>query len=158
MSRRAASIRDHVRDDWGVTFLLSPHGEAVVVGGPIENASDLKGYQPPRIDKSDLMGLSFCVGRFKGARAAVLSVQDPFRRSWNLVGGMPNLLIRYRSDPDLVHQIARIVTDYTLEALDLGAELVIFDHNLTPAQARAIAAFSDLKVIDRTQLILDPSA
>jgi GTPase len=42
-----------------------------------------------------------------------------------------------------------------LRCLDLGVELLIFDHNLTPAQARAIAAFSDLKVIDRTQLILD---
>ncbi|MFC1610855.1 GTPase HflX [Myxococcota bacterium] len=45
--------------------------------------------------------------------------------------------------------------EVVLHCLDLGAELVIFDHNLTPAQARAIAAFSDLKVIDRTQLILD---
>ena len=45
--------------------------------------------------------------------------------------------------------------EVVLHCLDLGAELVIFDHNLTPAQARAIAAFSELKVIDRTQLILD---
>jgi GTP-binding protein HflX len=45
--------------------------------------------------------------------------------------------------------------EVVLRSLDLGAELVIFDHNLTPAQARAIAAFSDHKVIDRTQLILD---
>jgi len=114
---------DHVRDDWGVTFLLSPHGEAVVVGGPITDASDLKRYRPPRIQKSDLLGLSYCVGRFKGVRAAVLSLQDPFRRSWNMVGGMPDLLIRYQSDPGLVHEIARVVTDYTLEAVDLGAEL-----------------------------------
>lgn len=45
--------------------------------------------------------------------------------------------------------------EIVLLCLDLDAELVIFDHNLTPAQARAIAAFSELKVIDRTQLILD---
>ena len=42
-----------------------------------------------------------------------------------------------------------------LRCLDVGAELLIFDHDLTPAQARAIAALSELKVIDRTQLILD---
>ena len=42
-----------------------------------------------------------------------------------------------------------------LRCLDVGAELLIFDHDLTPAQARAIAAMSELKVIDRTQLILD---
>ncbi|HET6343689.1 MAG TPA: GTPase HflX, partial [Myxococcota bacterium] len=42
-----------------------------------------------------------------------------------------------------------------LRCLDVEAELLIVDHNLTPAQARAIAAMSELKVIDRTQLILD---
>lgn len=42
-----------------------------------------------------------------------------------------------------------------LRCLDVGAELLIFDHDLSPAQARAIAALSELKVIDRTQLILD---
>ena len=45
--------------------------------------------------------------------------------------------------------------EVVLRALDLDAALIIFDHNLSPAQARAIASFSDLKVIDRTQLILD---
>lgn len=45
--------------------------------------------------------------------------------------------------------------EVTLRCLDVGAELVVFDHDMSPAQARAIAAASDLKVIDRTQLILD---
>lgn len=36
-----------------------------------------------------------------------------------------------------------------------GAGLIIFDQNLTPAQARAIATATDMRVIDRTQLILD---
>lgn len=45
--------------------------------------------------------------------------------------------------------------EVVLRCLDGDADLVIFDHNLTPAQARAIAASSELKVIDRTQLILD---
>ncbi|HKA90140.1 MAG TPA: GTPase HflX, partial [Haliangiales bacterium] len=37
----------------------------------------------------------------------------------------------------------------------LGAELLIFDPDLTPAQARSITDFTDVKVIDRTMLILD---
>ena len=45
--------------------------------------------------------------------------------------------------------------EIVLRALDLDAELIIIDQNLTPAQARGIASFSELKVIDRTQLILD---
>lgn len=45
--------------------------------------------------------------------------------------------------------------EVVLRCLDLSADLVIFDHNLTPAQSRAIAAASELKILDRTQLILD---
>ncbi|MCK6500003.1 MAG: GTPase HflX [Nitrospira sp.] len=42
-----------------------------------------------------------------------------------------------------------------VRALQQGADLLIFDQDLAPAQARAIAEVTDLKVIDRTQLILD---
>ncbi len=41
------------------------------------------------------------------------------------------------------------------ECTRVGADLVIFDNELTPAQLRHIEARVDLKVIDRTQLILD---
>jgi uroporphyrinogen decarboxylase len=114
---------EHVMDDWGVTFLLSPFGEPIVVDGPVRDESDLAGYRPPRIVESDLAALRYCAQRFEGTRANILSVQDPFRRSWNLLGGMEHLLICYGTNPKLVHQIARIVTDYTLDAIALGAEL-----------------------------------
>lgn len=42
-----------------------------------------------------------------------------------------------------------------MEGLYLGATLVIFDQELTPVQVNNIARLVDLKVIDRTQLILD---
>jgi GTP-binding protein HflX len=45
--------------------------------------------------------------------------------------------------------------DAVLRAMQLGAELLIFDQNLTPSQARNVADLTDIKVIDRTQLILD---
>ncbi len=45
--------------------------------------------------------------------------------------------------------------DLSLKAMQLGVDLVIFDHDLTPAQARHLAERTDLKVLDRTQLILD---
>jgi GTPase len=41
------------------------------------------------------------------------------------------------------------------EARSHGADLVIFDHDLTPTQLRNLEEGLDLKVIDRTQLILD---
>ena len=42
-----------------------------------------------------------------------------------------------------------------IQTLHKGADMVIFDQTLSPAQARAIAEMTDIKVIDRTQLILD---
>lgn len=42
-----------------------------------------------------------------------------------------------------------------IQTLHKGADMVIFDQTLTPAQARAIAETTDIKIIDRTQLILD---
>ena len=42
-----------------------------------------------------------------------------------------------------------------LRAMQLGAETVIFDKDLSPGQARAISDFTDLKILDRTMLILD---
>jgi len=42
-----------------------------------------------------------------------------------------------------------------INAMDKGATLLIFDQNLTPSQANSIAQTSELKAIDRTQLILD---
>ncbi len=45
--------------------------------------------------------------------------------------------------------------DLIIRALRLQADFIIVDQNLTPAQGRAIAEATDLKVIDRSQIILD---
>lgn len=42
-----------------------------------------------------------------------------------------------------------------IRAMDRGATLLVFDQNLTPSQIRAISEMTELKVIDRSQLILD---
>jgi GTP-binding protein HflX len=47
------------------------------------------------------------------------------------------------------------LSELVIRALQIGANLLIFDHELTPAQVRSITDFTDIKVIDRTQLILD---
>ena len=45
--------------------------------------------------------------------------------------------------------------EVVIRALQQGATLLVFDQDLTPAQVRAIAALTEVKVIDRSQLILD---
>jgi GTP-binding protein HflX len=42
-----------------------------------------------------------------------------------------------------------------IRALQSGASLLIFDRELTPAQVRSISEVTEMKVLDRTQLILD---
>jgi GTP-binding protein HflX len=62
--------------------------------------------------------------------------------------------VRDRVDPKTVLGRGKL-DDVVVRAMQLDAETLIFDRELTPAQASAIAKTSDLKVIDRTQLILD---
>ncbi|MDQ5984313.1 MAG: GTPase HflX [Syntrophus sp. SKADARSKE-3] len=61
---------------------------------------------------------------------------------------------RSQMDPKYVMGKGKL-SDVVIRALQMGANLLIFDHELTPAQVRSIADFTELKVIDRTQLILD---
>jgi GTP-binding protein HflX len=61
---------------------------------------------------------------------------------------------RDRIDPKFVMGRGKI-DDVILRAVELDAETLVFDRNLTPAQAAAIAKVTDLKIIDRTQIILD---
>lgn len=45
--------------------------------------------------------------------------------------------------------------ELVIDAMNTGATLLIFDQDLTPSQINAISRLTELKVIDRSQLILD---
>jgi GTP-binding protein HflX len=62
--------------------------------------------------------------------------------------------LRDQPDPRFVIGAGKL-EDVVTQAIDLGAETLIFDCDLSPAQAHAIASQTDLKVLDRTQVILD---
>ncbi|MDB4942249.1 MAG: GTP-binding protein HflX [Labilithrix sp.] len=62
--------------------------------------------------------------------------------------------VRDRIDPKHVLGKGKL-DDVIVRAMQLDAQVLIFDRNLTPVQGSSIAKESDLKVIDRTQLILD---
>ncbi len=61
---------------------------------------------------------------------------------------------RPRIDPRFVIGRGKL-EELNLRAMQLFADMIIFDHELTPSQARHIADHTSLKVLDRTQLILD---
>lgn len=61
---------------------------------------------------------------------------------------------RPRIDPRYLMGKGKLM-ELVIRALHLDADLLIFDAPLTPSQMRSITDFTELKVIDRTQLILD---
>lgn len=61
---------------------------------------------------------------------------------------------RARLDPKTLMGAGKL-QELVIQALWHDADLVIFDQNLNPTQARNLAERTELRVIDRTQLILD---
>jgi len=64
------------------------------------------------------------------------------------------LQVRQRLDPKYVVGRGKL-EDIVIAAMQYDADVLIVDRNLNAAQAAAIAGLTDLKIIDRTQLILD---
>lgn len=65
-------------------------------------------------------------------------------------------IIQYRPKPDPLYVVGRgKLEDISVAAMQQDAELIIFDYNLAPNQARAVGDITEAKIIDRTQLILD---
>ncbi len=138
----------HVKDPWGVTYMLSPAGDSPVVAGPIKDESDMKGYKPPVTTEADLLSLAYGAAKIKGRRGVVLALRCPFRLSWSLMGGLKYLLIAYRRNPKLAHGLMHMTTDYTIQTIELGvklgAEIIAMDGDLafnngpfmSPAQFR----------------------
>lgn len=59
-----------------------------------------------------------------------------------------------RLDPSTVLGKGKL-EEIVLKAIQKQVELLVFDLELTPSQAKKISDYADLKVLDRTQLILD---
>jgi GTP-binding protein HflX len=64
------------------------------------------------------------------------------------------LQVRDAIDPKFVMGRGKL-DEVVLRSMALDASVLIFDRNLSPSQAAAVAAITDMKVIDRSQLILD---
>lgn len=66
------------------------------------------------------------------------------------------VLIQHRPKPDAATLVgAGKLDEIVATVASTGASLVLFDHDLTPSQARNVEARLPCTVIDRTQLILD---
>lgn len=65
-------------------------------------------------------------------------------------------ILQQKSKPDPKFLMGKgKLSDVSILAMQKSATMIVFDQELTPAQIRSITDYIDLKVIDRTQLILD---
>jgi GTP-binding protein HflX len=93
------------------------------------------------------------LGRAKDAEARIAELRELCRTAGVKV---LDVLVQRRPEADPKFLVGRGKLDeILLRAMQLGAEAVIFDPDLTPGQARAISEATELKVLDRTMLILD---
>ena len=65
-------------------------------------------------------------------------------------------ILQVRRQPDPRYLLGRgKLQELVLRSMQLVADLIVFDRDLSPSQSRHIAEETSLKVLDRTQLILD---
>ena len=131
---------DTVRDEWGIVWRTPASSIPYVVEHPIQAEADQIGYSAPDPDADyRLDSLQDAVERFKGQRAIVFLGHDGFEFS-HYLRGMDKLLMDYVLNPDFVHRLARMVTDYKTQVLrraaQLGADVLLtgddYAHRLAP--------------------------
>jgi GTP-binding protein HflX len=93
------------------------------------------------------------LGRARDAEARVAELRELCRTAHVEV---LDVLVQRRPEADPKFLVGRGKLDeILLRAMQLGADVVIFDPDLTPGQARSISDATEMKIIDRTMLILD---
>lgn len=132
----------HVSDDWGVIYTRSPHGLPVPTGHPLRVPEDLQGFVPPVPNRAHLILLDLGRDRFKGEKALFWLMRGAFVRSWRLMG-MENLMTQMYDNPEFVHRVARMVTDYGLEQLDMlveaGVDVLVVEDDIADTHATLIS-------------------
>lgn len=112
------------RDKYGTTYRLSEHGEPMPIDGPIKEISDLRGFDMiSKLKVEDFAGVQYVVDKAGTEKAHFVSITDPFKVSWRRRGSMQNLLTDFLLDPDLVHALARMSTDFDMAAIDIARQV-----------------------------------
>jgi uroporphyrinogen decarboxylase len=127
------------RDKFGTVYRLSEHGEPIPLKGPIQDSSDLVGFNMvSKLEPDDFTGIQQVIENVGKDKAHFISIQDPFKVSWRRRGSMQNLLMDYILNPQLVHDLARIATDFDMAVIDtalqIGVDVIIVPGDLAGEQ------------------------
>jgi GTP-binding protein HflX len=104
-----------------------------------------------RAERAILVGMSV-----KGRRTAEASMVELKELARSAGVEILDAIVQGRRDVDPKYLIGRgKLQDLVLRSMQVMASMIIFDADLSPSQARHIGEQTSLKIIDRTQLILD---
>ena len=101
-----------------------------------------------------LLALVDTGGRSGRSAEAELSELEALAKGSGLIPCGKVVQRRKRADPRFVIGRGRLA-EVLMRSMQTGAEALVFAQELSPAQVRSLADFTDLKILDRTQLILD---
>jgi GTP-binding protein HflX len=103
-------------------------------------------------DRAILVGVSLA-GERRKAESSLLELSELARTAG--VDVLDKVLqVRREADPRFLIGRGKL-EELNLRSMQLMADLLIFDKDLSPSQGRHIAEETNLKILDRTQLILD---
>ncbi len=132
----------HVIDDWGIIYRRSPHGLPVAKVHPLTGDASLDGYTAPEPDRAHLLLLDLARARFKDKAALFWLMRGAFVRSWRLIG-MENYMLKLYQDPQLIEQVAEMVTQYNLKQLDMladaGLDVLVVEDDIANTNALLIS-------------------
>jgi GTP-binding protein HflX len=158
-ARRQRDIEDVVAD--GARYRLFPPRPASLVDGDF---LDLIGALEAEFERTrkrtkvaGKAGRAILVHVTTGSRLAAEASMDELEELASSSGlGVVDRIVQRRQqfDPRTLMGAGRL-EDLIILASRLQADYIVVDQNLSPAQARAIAESTAIKVIDRSQLILD---
>jgi GTPase len=106
---------------------------------------------------SDTRDRALLVGITSGALTEAQESMDELREL-AMSGGLVVLdkITQRRNNLDPATLVGKgKLNEIIIRSLQLGADMIVFDRELSPAQVRSINAATDLKILDRSQLILD---
>jgi GTP-binding protein HflX len=141
---------------WTVQTFPNPHEMRVDPLELVELAENqmrlqIRGITTEGVPRAMLIGITGDTP--ERSEESMLELSD-LSRTAGLEVASVNLQTRLKPDPRTIIGQGKL-KDITIDALDQAVETLVFDMDLSPSQLRAVTDETELKVVDRTMLILD---
>jgi len=131
----------YARDQWGALRRWTPGSNLapIPVEAPIKNERDIITFVPPDPDlpwRYDT--LKRYVNRFKGQRAVIATVMDPFQTVWMCLRGFNEIMTDMVTNSDLADKLFEMARDYhrgyVQNCIDAGADIIWMTGDLATSQ------------------------